>query len=92
MRATFEIEAKLVLLLQETAQGRGITASALLEEAIRIIAGVSPKSESAPAQIRPLPSWSMGKPLVDISNRAELYDKMEDWDKFRRLYGGPPQE
>ena len=29
----------------------------------------------------------MGKPLVNISNREELYDAMEDWDKLRELYG-----
>ena len=34
----------------------------------------------------------MGKPQVDISNRDELYEKLEDWDKFHRLYGNTTKE
>ena len=92
MKATFEIDAKLVLLLHETAQRRGTTAFAILEEAIRALSGEAHKPKPASERLRPLPSWPMGEPLVDIDNRAELHDKLEDRDRFRQLYGVPLKE
>lgn len=88
MKATFDIDERVMRRLNEVAKRRGTTASALVEAAIKDIPGVGSTVEPA---LRPLPSWPMGKPLVDISNREELYDKIEDWDKFRQLYGPPAQ-
>ena len=87
MRATFEIDAKLVLLLHEIAKRRGISTSALVEEAIRVVAGVSPPPESDSTRNRPLPSWPMGNPLVDISNREELYAALDSPAESQDLYG-----
>ena len=75
--------------LQEIAISRSTTVAALVETAIRDIAALGPTAESS---LSPLPSWPMGKPLVDISNREELFDRIEDWDRFRGLYGGSPEE
>ena len=88
MKATFDIDEGVMKRLKEVAIRRGTTASALVEAAIReAIADVPDASSPIKAELRPLPSWPMGKPLVDISNREELYDAMEDWDKMRELYG-----
>ena len=88
MKATFDIDEGVMKRLEEVAIRRGTTASALVEAAIReAIADVTDASSPIKTELRPLPSWPMGKPLVDISNREELYDAMEDWDKMRELYG-----
>ncbi len=89
MKATFDIDEGVMQRLLEVATRKGTTVSALVEAAIKDIPGVGfPVGPS----LRPLPTWPMGKPLVDISNREELYDRLEDWDKFRQLYGDPPKE
>ncbi len=87
MRATFEIDAKLVLLLHEIAERRGMTASALVEEAIRVVAGVNASPGPAENRSRPLPSWPMGQPLVDVSNREELDSTMDGPGAAQQLYG-----
>ena len=83
MKATFDIDERVVQQLYKVAELRGTTVDALVEAAIRVFAGLAPAESDLP----PLPSWPMGKPLVDISNREELYDAMEDWDKMSELYG-----
>ena len=89
MKATFDIDEGLVRQLHKVAVRRGTTVSALVEEAIKeAIKDVPDGQPLAESGLLPLPSWPMGKPLVDISNREELYDAMEDWDKMRELYGG----
>lgn len=93
MKATFDIDEGIMRQLHEVAKRRGTTAAALVEAAIKEAINDEPDaSPSAESKLRPLPSWPMGKPLVDISNREELYDKLEDWDKFRQLYGVPCEE
>ena len=88
MKATFDIDEGLMQQLREAAKRRGTTASALVEAAIKeAIKDVPDSGSTTETELRPLPSWSMGKPLVDISNREELYDKLEDWDKFRQHNG-----
>ena len=50
----------------------------------------APAESDAAAQSRPplnLPSWDLGAPLVDVSNRDELERALYDDEKFRRLYG-----
>ena len=88
MKATFDIDEKVMRQLHKVAIRRGTTVSALVEEAIKeAIKDVPDGRPLAETDLPPLPSWPMGKPLVDISNREELYDAMEDWDKMRELYG-----
>ena len=91
MKATFDIDEGLVRQLREVAKRRGTTASALVEAAIKeSIKDMPGAGSTANPGLRPLPSWPMGKPMVDISNREELYDTMEDWDRMRELYGSQP--
>ena len=92
MRATFEIDAKLVVLLHEVSQQRGVSTSALVEEGIRVVAGVSPPPKSDSSRNRPLPSWPMENPLVDISNREELYATLDSPAESHSLYGNPVKE
>ena len=88
MKATFDIDEGVMRQLHEVAKRRGTTVSALVEEAIKEAIKDAPEGlPLAESDLLPLPSWPMGKPLVDISNREELYDAMEDWDKLRELYG-----
>ena len=89
MKATFDIDEKVVQQLYVAAARRGTTVDTLVEAAIRVFTSLAP---TADGELKPLPSWPMGKPLVDISNRDELYDKLEDWDKFRQLYGNTAKE
>ena len=89
MKATFDIDEKVMRQLHKVAILQGTTVSSLVEAAIKSIPGFDSPVES---NLPPLPSWPMGKPLVDISNREELYDAMEDWDKMRELYGGIAKE
>lgn len=49
-----------------------------------------PPDAAADPQSRPplnLPSWDMGEPTVDVSNREELERALYDDEKFRRRYG-----
>ena len=79
--------------LHEVAERRGTTVSALVEVAIKAAINVEPDAGLySESKLLPLPSWPMGKPMVDISNREELYDAMDDWDKIRELYGGAGRE
>ena len=53
-------------------------------------ATASPPPMDAAAQPRPplnLPSWSCGKPFVDVNNRDELYQALDDDAYFEELYG-----
>ena len=53
----------------------------------------APAESDAAAPPRPplnLPSWDMGAPLVDVSNRDELYEALDDADYFKRRYLFPP--
>lgn len=50
----------------------------------------APPDAAADPQSRPplnLPSWDMGQPSVDVSNREELERALYDDEKFRRRYG-----
>ena len=93
MKATFDIDDGVMQRLQEIAIRQGTTVSALVEGAIKEAIKDAPDGQSsAESDLPPLPSWPMGKPLVDISNREELYNAMEDWDKLRELYGRTTEE
>ena len=81
MKITLEIDVHLVQQLQELADRRGATVSALAEAGIRSLLG-----EYAPAVVNDcpeLPMWSGGELLVDVANREELYRVMDEYDGFR---------
>ena len=93
MKATFDIDDRVMQHLEEVASRRRTTVSALVEVAIKEAIKDSPDEEVvAEPALSPLPSWPMGKPLVDISNREELYAVMEDWDNSSHPFGGPDEQ
>jgi hypothetical protein len=73
MRTTLIIPDQIIRELKRRAAGRGTTLSAVVAEALR--RGLD---ESQPAaDLPPLPSHPMGRPLVDIADRDALYGAME---------------
>lgn len=82
MKTTLNIDDSVMQRLREESARRGVTMSALAEAALRRI--LDEKAATA-AELPPLPSWDMGKPLVDISNREELYGVLYE-ERYRTLY------
>ncbi len=78
MKTTLNIDDSVMRRLREEAARRRTTISELVEAALRrILAETSPKADREGT--RPvLPTWRSGGPLVDVSNRAELYSAMEE--------------
>jgi hypothetical protein len=73
MRTTLIIPDQLMRELKRRAAGRGTTLSAVVAETLRRGLG-----EPHPtADLPPLPSYPMGRPLVDIADRDALYRAME---------------
>lgn len=52
--------------------------SQLVEAGLRRVLSEPAPSDSPPPELRPLPTWSGGKEVVDISNRDLLYKVMEE--------------
>ncbi|MCY4583284.1 MAG: hypothetical protein OXE50_10895 [Chloroflexi bacterium] len=82
MKTTLNIDDTVMQRLREESARRGTTMSALVEAALRTILDEKP---AKPTELLPLPSWNMGKPLVDISNREELYRVLYE-EHDRKLY------
>ena len=83
MKTTLNIDDGVMQRLREESARRGVTMSALVEAALRRILD---EKAAKPTELPPLPSWNMGKPLVDYSNREELYRVLHE-EHDRRLYG-----
>ena len=84
MKATFDISERLLLRLDEVAERRGTTVSALVEAGIfQILSEDEAMTKPKTAALPELPKWRGGKLLVDISNREELYRVMDKYDGFR---------
>ena len=88
METTLTLDDAVVRDLREEAARRGITPSALVEVAVcRLLAERSaPKPKPATDELPPLPSWNLGKPLVDVADREALYEVI-DAERDIRLYG-----
>ena len=76
MKTTLVIEDALVERVRELAKQRGVSMSSVVEEAIvRLLAQPAP-------EVRPplldLPSYDMGRWLVDIADRNAIYDALDD--------------
>lgn len=78
MKATFSINATLLQRLREESARHGKTMSALVEAGILHILNSGATKRAASGQLPPLPTWHGGEPLVDIANRDELYDAMDE--------------
>ena len=77
MKATLEIDELLMQQLQDEAQRRGATPSALAEAGIRNLLSEDPPAASDRPE---LPVWKGSVELVDISNREELYRVLDASD------------
>jgi hypothetical protein len=74
MKTTLIIPDPLMRELKRRAAERGVTLSSVVAEALRR-GLIEPGSRPAPA---PLPTFRMGRPLVDVSDRDALFRAMEE--------------
>lgn len=77
MKTTLNIDATVMKELKREAAKRGCTMSELVESALRLL--LRPKKP--PAELPPLPTFSGGEELVDITDREALYTAMEEEDE-----------
>ena len=82
MRATLLIPDPLHRDLKRYAAKRGLTMSEVATEMLRKGLSERPK----PTRLLPLPSFSAGRPLVDVANREALLDLL-DRERDEQLYG-----
>lgn len=82
MKATFLIPDLVHRELKRYAAKRGATISEVATEMIR--KGLANRSK--PTRLPPLPSFNMGRMLVDVADRDALYDVL-DAVRDTRLYG-----
>ena len=83
MKTTLIIPDPVFRDLKQRAAKRGTTMSELAAELLRKGLSERPK----PARLPPLPSFSAGRPLVDVANREALLDLL-DRESDEQLYGG----
>jgi len=73
MKTTLNIDDGVMTRLKREAARTGRTMSELVETALRGLLQAKP----AAVELRPLPSFNGGGPLVDIADREALYRAME---------------
>ena len=78
MKTTLNIDDTLMRCLRQEAARRDTTMTALVEAGLRIVLADPDAAGGETGDLPPLPSWSSGGQLVDISDREELYRAMED--------------
>ena len=83
MGTTFNMDTKVKHLLREAAAKRGVTMSALVEEALVQMLGDPPPRGKVRGGIW-YPDWDSGGHLVNINDRDELYEAMGE-TKFTSL-------
>lgn len=81
MKTTLIIPDPVFRALKQRAMERGETLSNLATEFLR--RGLAEKEK--PTELPPLPTFHMGEPLIDISNRDELY-RIFDEEKYGIRY------
>jgi hypothetical protein len=82
MRTTLIIPDTVFRNLKRFAAKRGASISEVVTEMVRKGLAERPKRAALP----PLPSFNMGRPLVDVADRDALYDVLEA-ERDARLYG-----
>ena len=80
MKTTLIINDGIMRRLKQRAAAEKRTLSELVEAALRLLLDFTRKKAD---KLPPLPSFSGGEHLVDISNRDALYDAMESDDVLR---------
>ena len=73
MKTTLIIDDTVMDHLRREAVRRGSTISELVESALRLML----ERSETPPELPELPSWDGGGALVDVANRAALYEAME---------------
>jgi Ribbon-helix-helix protein, copG family len=72
MKTTLNIDDTVMGRLRREAARQGKTMSELVEAALRLL--FHSNRQTKKKKLRPLPTFHGGAPLIDISNREELYD------------------
>ena len=75
MRTTLVIDDELFRQLKRRAIEEGRTPAAVTQEALR--RGLTRREPRRPPRRVKLPSFPMGKPLVDLADRNQLYDVLD---------------
>jgi len=78
VKTILNISDSVLLRLREESAKRGTTMSRLVEAGLSHVLAEPAPSDPPPTELRPLPAWSGGKELVDLSNRDPLYKLMEE--------------
>jgi uncharacterized protein DUF6364 len=73
MKTTLQIDDTVMAQLKREAARQGRTMSELVESALRSLF----RSQKKSVELRPLPVFHSGGPLVDIADRDALYQAME---------------
>ena len=73
MKTTLDIDDDVMARLRRESARTGRTMSELVETALRRLLPARPERPS----VEPLPSWNSGGALVDVANRAALYQALE---------------
>lgn len=84
VKTTLVIPDPVMRRVKALAAERGVTLSAVVEDFLR--RGLSEESRVSESRVdlKPLPSFSMGKPLVDLADRAALDAAMDRSRRVRR--------
>jgi len=82
MRTTLTVPDAVFRELKRFAAKRGIAISEVVTE--MVLEGLAKRPQLA--SLPPLPSFNMGRPLVDVADRDALYDVLEA-ERDARLYG-----
>lgn len=83
MKTTVIIPDDLFRELKRAAVEAGTTLSRVVEDSVR--RGLMARREKQPT-IEPLPSFHMGRPSADVSDRKALYEILEGDDHLRRRH------
>ena len=73
MKTTLVIDDRIMSQLKAEAARRGTTISELVEAALRLLLRKTSHEKDLP----PLPTFKMGRALVNVSDREKLYGAME---------------
>lgn len=83
MRTTVTLDPDVAALIKSAMRDRGITFKEALNEAVR--AGAAPRRSR---RRRPLLTYDMGEPLVDVTKALRLAGELEDQERAARLARG----
>lgn len=83
MRTTLTLEEDLASRLKDLAHERGVSFKQVVNEAIR-----KGLDDERPRQTFKLPTFDMGKPLVDLTKATQLADALDDEEYILKMHRG----